>query len=399
MLKEDFPIFNEKIYGKELVFLDSAASAQKPKVVLDAMYHMAIKEYANVHRGAYYLSEVATNDFEQARQSVADFLHARPKDIIFTRGATDAINLVAGTYGRTLKEGDEIVLSIAEHHSNMIPWQLLRDEKGVVLKFVDVTDDGLLDIEAYKKALTHKTKLVAMTHMSNVLGTLFPIKEITRLGHEVGAKVLIDGCQGIVHKVVDVNEIGCDWYAFSGHKIYGPTGIGALYARWEIMNELLPLQGGGDMVKSVHLDKNVYADSPARFEAGTPSIIEAIGLHAAINYVSKIGIGKIEAYEKKLMGLLTEELEQIPNFHPLGKLDYKESLICFNIGTLHPQDVAMLLDQQGIAVRVGHHCAQPIHERFGVSGSIRVSLGLYSDEDDIKTFVKGLKKAQELLSL
>ena len=260
MRKDDFPIFNEKIYGKDLVFLDSAASAQKPKAVLDAMYEMAVKEYANVHRGAYYLSEMATNDFEQARQAVADFIHARPKDIIFTRGATDAINLVAGTYGLTLKAGDEIVLSIAEHHSNLVPWQLLRDEKGVVLKFIDVTDDGLLDMDAYRAALTEKTKLVAMTHMSNVLGTMFPVKEITRLAHEAGAKVLIDGCQGIVHTYVDIVDIGCDWYAFSGHKIYGPTGIGVLYGRWEVMNELLPLQGGGDMVKSVHTDHSEYAD-------------------------------------------------------------------------------------------------------------------------------------------
>ena len=303
MRKDDFPIFNEKIYGKDLVFLDSAASAQKPKAVLDAMYEMAVKEYANVHRGAYYLSEMATNDFEQARQAVADFIHARPKDIIFTRGATDAINLVAGTYGRTLKAGDEIVLSIAEHHSNLVPWQLLRDEKGVVLKFIDVTEDGLLDMEAYRAALTEKTKLVAMTHMSNVLGTMFPVKEITRLAHEAGAKVLIDGCQGIVHTPTDVAAIGCDWYAFSGHKIYGPTGIGVLYGRWEVMNELLPLQGGGDMVKSVHTDHSVYADSPARFEAGTPAIVETVGLRAAIAYVTGVGMADIEASEEKLMAM------------------------------------------------------------------------------------------------
>ncbi len=398
MHKADFPIFNQKIYGKDLVFLDSAASAQKPKAVLDAMYEMAVKEYANVHRGAYYLSEMATNDFEQARQTVADFIHARPKDIIFTRGATDAMNLVAGTYGRTLQAGDEIVLSVAEHHSNLVPWQLLRDEKDVILKFIDVTDDGLLDMDAYRAALTDKTKLVAMTHMSNVLGTIFPIQEITRLGHEAGAKVLIDGCQGVVHAPVDVTAIGCDWYAFSGHKIYGPTGIGVLYGRWEVMNALPPLQGGGDMVKSVHLDKSVYADSPARFEAGTPAIVETVGLRAAIEYVTAVGMPEIEAAEERLMAMMIDGLSQIPGFRPLGKSAHKKSLVSFNLVGLHPQDVAMILDQQAMAVRVGHHCAQPIHERFGVTGSIRASLGLYNDEKDITAFINGLKKAQEMLS-
>lgn len=398
MRKADFPIFNEKIYGKDLVFLDSAASAQKPKAVLDAMYQMAVKEYANVHRGAYYLSEMATNDFEQARQAVADFIHARPKDIIFTRGATDAINLVAGTFGRTLKAGDEIVLSIAEHHSNLVPWQLLRDEKGVVLKFIDVTEDGLLDMDAYRAALTEKTKLVAMTHMSNVLGTMFPVKEITRLAHEVGAKVLIDGCQGIVHTRADMADIGCEWYAFSGHKIYGPTGIGVLYGRWEVMNELLPLQGGGDMVKSVHTDHSVYADSPARFEAGTPAIVETVGLRAAIAYVTSVGMPEIEASEEKLMAMMVDGLSQIPGFQPLGRSAHKKSLVSFNLMGSHPQDVAMILDQQAIAVRVGHHCAQPVHERFGVTGSIRASLGLYNDEKDVVAFINGLKKAQEMLS-
>ncbi len=398
MRKEDFPIFQEKIYGKELVFLDTAASAQKPKAVLDAMYQAATKTYANVHRGAYYLSEMATNAFETARQKVADFIHARAKDIIFTRGATDAINLVAGTYGRTLKEGDEIVLSIAEHHSNFVPWQLLRDEKGVVLKFINVTDDGLLDMDAYQAALTDKTKLVAMTQMSNVLGTLFPVKEITRLAHTAGAKVLIDGCQGIVHMQTDVTDIGCDWYAFSGHKLYGPTGIGVLYGKWEIMNDMLPLQGGGDMVKSVHMDKTVYADSPARFEAGTPPIIEAIGLHAAIDYISHVGLTAIETAEDRLMKQLIDGLSELAGFEPLGSPVCKKSLISFNLSGLHPQDVAMILDRQAIAVRIGHHCAQPLHERFGVSGSIRASLGMYNDEKDIAAFIAGLRKAQEMLS-
>ncbi len=397
MLKKDFPIFQEKVYGKDLVFLDTAASAQKPKAVLDAMHRAATKEYANVHRGAYYLSEVATIHFEDARKRIAEFIHAQPRDIIFTRGATDAINLVAGTYGRTLKKGDEIILSVAEHHSNMVPWQLLQNEKGVILKFIDVTNEGVLDLEAFQKALTKKTKLVAMTQMSNVLGTVFPVKEIVRLAHEVGAKVLIDGCQGIVHIPTNVKDIKCDWLAFSGHKIYGPTGIGVLYAKWDVMNELPPLQGGGDMVKSVHLHQAVYTDSPAKFEAGTPAILEAVGLHAAIDYVSAIGMDSLNQNEEHLMKILIEELEKIPEIIPLGELKCKKSLVSFNVKGLHPQDVAMILDQQAVAVRIGHHCAQPIHERFGVPGSIRVSLGLYNDETDVFAFIEALKKAQRML--
>ncbi len=397
MLKKDFPIFQEKVYGKDLVFLDTAASAQKPKAVLDAMHRAATKEYANVHRGAYYLSEVATIHFEDARKRIAEFIHAQPRDIIFTRGATDAINLVAGTYGRTLKKGDEIILSVAEHHSNMVPWQLLQNEKGVILKFIDVTNEGVLDLEAFQKALTKKTKLVAMTQMSNVLGTVFPVKEIVRLAHEVGAKVLIDGCQGIVHIPTNVKDIKCDWFAFSGHKIYGPTGIGVLYAKWDVMNELPPLQGGGDMVKSVHLHQAVYTDSPAKFEAGTPAILEAVGLHVAVDYVSAIGMDSLNQNEEHLMKILIEELEKIPEIIPLGELNCKKSLVSFNVKGLHPQDVAMILDQQAVAVRIGHHCAQPIHERFGVPGSIRVSLGLYNDETDVFAFIEALKKAQRML--
>ena len=288
-------------------------------------------------------------------------------------------------------------MSVAEHHSNMVPWQLLQNEKGVILKFIDVTNEGVLDLEAFQKALTKKTKLVAMTQMSNVLGTVFPVKEIVRLAHEVGAKVLIDGCQGIVHIPTNVKDIKCDWLAFSGHKIYGPTGIGVLYAKWDVMNELPPLQGGGDMVKSVHLHQAVYTDSPAKFEAGTPAILEAVGLHAAIDYVSAIGMDSLNQNEEHLMKILIEELEKIPEIIPLGELKCKKSLVSFNVKGLHPQDVAMILDQQAVAVRIGHHCAQPIHERFGVPGSIRVSLGLYNDETDVFAFIEALKKAQRML--
>ncbi len=396
MYKKDFPIFKVPVYGRSLVFLDTAASSQKPEKVLNAMYEMASKKYANIHRGVYFLSEQATSEFEKAREIVADFVHASTKDIIFTRGATDSINLVAGTYGRTLCEGDEIVLSVAEHHSNLVPWQLLQKEKGIVLKFVDVTDDGLFDLDAYQKSLTDKTKLVAMTHVSNVLGTIFPVDEVCRLGHAMGAKVLIDGCQGIAHEEVDVKKIDCDFYAFSGHKIYGPTGIGVLYARHDIMQELPPLQGGGDMVKTVTLKKSVYADTPARFEAGTPAIVEAIGLGIALQYVTFVGIDRIKEHEKYLMQLLMPELLDMKGVDLLGTKD-KVGLVSFNMQGAHSQDVALLLDQQAIAVRTGHHCAMPIHKRFGVTGSIRVSLGLYNDEQDIQSFIQGLYKARELL--
>lgn len=397
MYKKDFPIFKHTVYDKPLVYLDSAASAQKPAAVIDAMVQMATTRYANVHRGAYWLSEQATADFEKARQTVATFIGAREKDVIFTRGATDSLNLIAGTFGQTLKKGDEIVLSVAEHHSNLVPWQLLQNKRGVVLKFIDVNDDGLPDMDAYRHALTNRTKLVTMTQMSNVLGTLFPVTEMTTLAHAVGAKVLIDGCQAIVHTPINVQDIGCDFYAFSGHKLYGPTGIGVLYGRYEIMQTLLPLQGGGDMVKSVQLDSSVYADSPARFEAGTPAIIEAIGLAAAIDYLSHTDRLKIKQTEDALLAQLIQGLQHITGFAPVGDPATKHGLISFNITGCHPQDIAMILDKQAICLRVGHHCAAPIHARFGVTSSIRASLGLYNDTHDIDTFIAGLNKAVEML--
>ncbi len=398
MNKKDFPIFNEKIYGNPLIFLDSAASAQKPETVLAAMEKMARTYYANVHRGAYYLSEMSTIAYEDARKTVAHFIGAREKDVIFVRGATEGMNLVAQTYGRTLLPGDEILLSEAEHHSNLVPWQLLAAEKGVLLRFARVTDDGLLDMDDFKSKLSSKTKLVGMTHMSNVLGTLFPIKEVTRLAHESGALVLIDGCQGIVHEKVDMRDIGCDFYASSGHKLYGPTGIGFLYAKAELMNTLSPWQGGGDMVKTVTFEKSTFAETPARFEAGTPAIVEAVGLAAALRYLEGLTLNAIETHEETVMNALKDGLWSVQGVKPLGNMALKKSLISFNIEGFHPQDIAMLLDKQGIAVRVGHHCAEPVTEKYGVSSSIRASIGLYNDLEDVAAFIKALEKAKAILA-
>lgn len=398
MNKKDFPIFNEKIYGNPLIFLDSAASAQKPETVLATMEKMARTYYANVHRGAYYLSEMSTIAYEDARKTVARFIGAREKDVIFVRGATEGMNLVAQTYGRTLLPGDEILLSEAEHHSNLVPWQLLAAEKGVLLRFARVTDDGLLDMDDFKSKLSSKTKLVGMTHMSNVLGTLFPIKEVTQLAHEAGALVLIDGCQGIVHEKVDMRDIGCDFYASSGHKLYGPTGIGFLYAKAELMNTLSPWQGGGDMVKTVTFEKSTFAETPARFEAGTPAIVEAVGLAAALRYLEGLTLNAIETHEETVMNALKDGLWSVQGVKPLGNMALKKSLISFNIEGFHPQDIAMLLDKQGIAVRVGHHCAEPVTEKYGVSSSIRASIGLYNDLEDVAAFIKALEKAKAILA-
>lgn len=398
MNKKDFPIFNEKIYGNPLIFLDSAASAQKPETVLATMEKMARTYYANVHRGAYYLSEMSTIAYEDARKTVAHFIGAREKDVIFVRGATEGMNLVAQTYGRTLLPGDEILLSEAEHHSNLVPWQLLAAEKGVLLRFARVTDDGLLDMDDFKSKLSSKTKLVGMTHMSNVLGTLFPIKEVTQLAHEAGALVLIDGCQGIVHEKVDMRDIGCDFYASSGHKLYGPTGIGFLYAKAELMNTLSPWQGGGDMVKTVTFEKSTFAETPARFEAGTPAIVEAVGLAAALRYLEGLTLNAIETHEETVMNALKDGLWSVQGVKPLGNMALKKSLISFNIEGFHPQDIAMLLDKQGIAVRVGHHCAEPVTEKYGVSSSIRASIGLYNDLEDVAAFIKALEKAKAILA-
>ena len=399
-IRADFPALALTVHGKPLTFLDSAASAQKPKQVLDAMRFCYENEYANVHRGMYDLSEKATLNFENARKKVQLFLNAASdKEIVFTRGATDALNLVAYTWGaQNLRAGDEVLITQAEHHSNIVPWQILQKRIPFTLKVAPVSDDGALDLDAFKSLLKEKTKLVSVAHISNVLGTVFPIKEIAKLAHAAGAKVLIDGCQGATHVPVDMQDIDCDFYAFSGHKLYGPTGIGVLYGKRAVLEAMEPFEGGGDMIKSVAFSGSVWADVPARFEAGTPPIMQAIGLGFAIDYVQNIGMANIAEHEKRLCGLLQDGVLSVGGTTPIGTAPDKTGLVSFVTDFAHPQDIAMILDQQGVAVRTGHHCAQPLHERFGQSVSIRASLGVYNTKEDIENFVAALHKVKRFFT-
>lgn len=399
-IRADFPALALTVHGKPLTFLDSAASAQKPKQVLDAMRFCYENEYANVHRGMYDLSEKATLNFENARKKVQLFLNAASdKEIVFTRGATDALNLVAYTWGaQNLRAGDEVLITQAEHHSNIVPWQILQKRIPFTLKVAPVSDDGALDMDAFKSLLNEKTKLVSVAHISNVLGTVFPIKEIAKLAHAAGAKVLIDGCQGATHVPVDMQDIDCDFYAFSGHKLYGPTGIGVLYGKRAVLEAMEPFEGGGDMIKSVAFSGSVWADVPARFEAGTPPIMQAIGLGFAIDYVRAIGMANIAEHEKRLCGLLQDGVLSVGGTMPIGTAPDKTGLVSFVTNFAHPQDIAMILDQQGVAVRTGHHCAQPLHERFGQSVSVRASLGVYNTKEDIENFVAALHKVKRFFT-
>ena len=399
-IRADFPALALTVHGKPLTFLDSAASAQKPKQVLDAMRFCYENEYANVHRGMYDLSEKATLNFENARKKVQRFLNAASdKEIVFTRGATDALNLVAYTWGaQNLRAGDEVLITQAEHHSNIVPWQILQKRIPFTLKVAPVSDDGALDMDAFKSLLNEKTKLVSVAHISNVLGTVFPIKEIAKLAHAAGAKVLIDGCQGATHVPVDVQDIDCDFYAFSGHKLYGPTGIGVLYGKRAVLDTMDPFEGGGDMIKSVAFSGSVWADVPARFEAGTPPIMQAIGLGFAVDYVQNIGMANIAEHEKGLCGLLQDGVASVGGTTQIGTAPDKTGLVSFVTDFAHPQDIAMILDQQGVAVRTGHHCAQPLHERFGQSVSVRASLGVYNTKEDIENFVAALHKVKRFFT-
>ncbi|MBS6473336.1 MAG: cysteine desulfurase [Acetobacter sp.] len=399
-IRADFPALALTVHGKPLTFLDSAASAQKPKQVLDAMRFCYENEYANVHRGMYDLSEKATLNFENARKKVQLFLNAASdKEIVFTRGATDALNLVAYTWGaQNLRAGDEVLITQAEHHSNIVPWQILQKRIPFTLKVAPVSDDGALDMDAFKSLLNEKTKLVSVAHISNVLGTVFPIKEIAKLAHAAGAKVLIDGCQGATHVPVDMQDIDCDFYAFSGHKLYGPTGIGVLYGKRAVLETMEPFEGGGDMIKSVAFSGSVWADVPARFEAGTPPIMQAIGLGFAIDYVQNIGMANIAEHEKRLCGLLQDGVLSVGGTTQIGTAPDKTGLVSFVTDFAHPQDIAMILDQQGVAVRTGHHCAQPLHERFGQSVSVRASLGVYNTKEDIENFVAALHKVKRFFT-
>ncbi len=398
-VRADFPILSRQVHGRDLAYLDSAASAQKPKQVIDAITRAYGEEYANVHRGAYYLSELATTNYEAAREKVRAFINARElSEVVFTKGATEAINLVAATYGRaTLKAGDEVVLTQLEHHSNIVPWQLLRDATGCVLKVVPVAEDGSVSVEAFAEVIGPKTKLVAVAHVSNVLGTVLPVYEIVQLAHEVGAKVLIDGCQGIVHQHVDVRALECDFYVFSGHKLYGPTGIGVLWARAELLSAMPPYQGGGDMIESVSFEKTTWAEAPAKFEAGTPPIVQAIGLGAAIDYLNGLDREAVEAHEAELLRYAMTHLAQVPGLKLIGTAPGKASVQSFVMEGAHPHDLATVLDRFGVAVRAGHHCAQPLMEALNVPATTRASFAIYNTTDDVDALIAALRRAQEML--
>jgi cysteine desulfurase/selenocysteine lyase len=399
-IRADFPILSERPYGKPLVYLDNAASAQKPRAVIERMDHVYEHEYANVHRGLHYLANAATDAYEAAREKMRAFLNASSTDeIIFTRGATEALNLVAASFGRAhIGEGDEIVLSAMEHHSNIVPWHFLRERKGAVIKWVDVEDDGSFSLETFAAALTEKTKIVAITHMSNVLGTVTPIREIVRLAHERGIPVLVDGSQGAVHCDVDVRDLDVDFYVVTGHKLYGPTGIGALYGKREWLERLPPYAGGGEMIETVTFDTVTYGVPPHRFEAGTPPIVEAIGLGAALDYMEKIGRAAIHAHEADLGAYAAQRLAEVPGIKMFGTAPGKGALFSFNIAGAHAHDIATVIDRSGVAVRAGTHCAQPLLSRFGVTSTCRASFALYNTRQEADALVAALERAAHLFS-
>lgn len=397
-IRADFPILAEKIHGKPLVFLDSGASAQKPRAVIDAMTRMYEHTYANVHRGIYHLSQAATDEFEKAREAVARFIGApESREIIFTRNATEAINLVAYSWGQNfLKPGDEVLISHLEHHANIVPWQLLRDRHGIVLKVAPIDDSGALVWDEFLRLLGPKTKLVAMAHVSNTLGTVLPVADIVGAAHETGAKVLIDGSQAVQHMPVDVKALDADFYVFTGHKLYGPTGIGVLYGKAALLEMMPPWQGGGDMILSVSFEKTEFNEIPHKFEAGTPAFVEAAGLRAAIEYVEGIGIGAIAAHEHDLLAYATGKLKGINSLRIIGEAEGKAGVISFVLEGIHPHDIGTILDREGIAVRVGQHCAHPVMDRFGVHATVRVSFGLYNTRAEVDALCAGLQRVREI---
>jgi cysteine desulfurase/selenocysteine lyase len=398
--RKDFAILSREVYGRPLVYLDSAASAQKPDVVLDAMADFARTDYANVHRGVHYLSAQATERYEAARETVRRFLNAAHSDeIVFTKGGTEAINLVSYSFlSPRIQPGDEIVLSVMEHHSNIVPWHFLRERQGAVLRWVDVRDDGSLDAEAVDAATGAKTKLVAIAHMSNVLGTVTPLKQIVARAHAKGVPVLADGCQGAVHEIVDVRGLDVDFYALTGHKLYGPTGIGALYAKRAHLKAMRPFNGGGEMIREVTRDAVSYADPPARFEAGTPPIIESVGLATALDYLSGLDREAVRAHEHDLLAYAREAVREFNWLRVIGDAPGKGAILSFETDGMHAHDVATILDREGVAVRAGHHCAQPLMERFGVASTSRASFALYNTRSDVDALIAALSKARKVLA-
>jgi len=400
-VREDFPALRQHVNGKPLIYLDNAATTQKPRSVVEAIRRFYEQDCSNVHRGVHTLSQRATEAYERAREIVRRFLNARSEEeIIFVRGTTEAINLVAHSFGRwRVRAGDEILISAMEHHSNIVPWQILCEMMGARLRVAPITEDGELLVEDVERLLTERTRLVAMTHLSNALGTITPAREIIRLAHERGVPVLLDGAQAVAHLKVDVQELECDFYAFSGHKLYGPTGIGVLYGKAEWLDAMPPYQGGGDMISSVTFEKTTYNRLPYKFEAGTPHIAGAIGLGAAIEYVTTLGVEAIAAHERDLLTYATEAVSSIPGLRVIGTARQKASILSFTLDGVHPHDIGTILDHEGIAIRAGHHCAQPVMERFGVPATARVSFALYNTREEVDALVAALQKVREVFGL
>jgi cysteine desulfurase/selenocysteine lyase len=397
-LRKDFPVLHQKVYDKPLIYFDNAATSLKPRSVIDAIDRYYSTESSNVHRGIYYLSERATAEFEGARAKIQKFLNASSSDeIVFVRGTTEAINLVASSYARPMvHEGDEIIISTIEHHSNIVPWQIVCNETGAKLRVIPVNDNGELVLEEYKKLLNEKTKFVSIGHISNAIGTINPVKEMIQIAHQHGVAVFIDGAQAVPHLAINVQELDCDFYAFSGHKLYGPTGIGVLYGKTTLLDQMPPYHGGGEMISSVTFEKTTYKKPPHKFEAGTPSIAGAIGLSAAIDYITQIGLDEIAAYESELLEYATEKVSRVSGLKIIGNAKSKAAILSFVIDGIHPHDIGTILDREGIAIRAGHHCAMPAMQRFNVPATARASFAVFNTKEEVDVLVKSLEKVREI---
>lgn len=397
-VREDFPILSRQIYGKPLVYFDNGATTQKPLCVLDAMRNEYLNVNANVHRGVHYLSQQATDLHEAARETVRKFINApKVEEVIFTRGTTESLNLVVSSFGdRFLSEGDEVIVSVMEHHSNIVPWQLHAAKKGIAIKVIPMTDEGDVIMEEYEKLFNEKTRIVSITQVSNVLGTINPVKEMIRIAHEHEVPVMVDGAQSTPHMKVDVQDLDCDFFAFSGHKIYGPTGIGVLYGKEKWLDEMPPYQGGGEMIESVSFEKTTFEKLPFKFEAGTPDYVATHGLATALNYVTELGLDNIFAHEQELTRYAMEQMKEIPGMRLFGTSQHKDAVISFLVGDIHHLDMGTLLDRLGIAVRTGHHCAEPLMHRLGISGTVRASFALYNTKEEVDALVAGIKRVSQM---
>ena len=397
-MRAQFPILSREVHGKPLVYLDSAASAQKPLSVLKAMDDVYQGHYANVHRGLHMLSEESTDAYEATRGKVASLINApSPEEVVFTSGATMSLNIIARSWGGTfLNAGDEILISVADHHANIVPWQMIAQEKGAVIKAVPVAEDGAVSLDEIKSMITAKTKIVSLPHVSNVLGTVFPVEEIAKAAHAVGAIFVVDGCQGVVHMPVDVQAIGCDFYVFSGHKLYGPSGMGVLWSKMEVLREMPPFLGGGDMIDRVSIESSTYAEPPQRFEAGTPPIVEVIGLGAAIDFVQSIGMDKIRDHEMELISYAHQQLSSVEGLTLVGTAAGKSGVVSFTMDCAHPHDISTIVDRKGVAIRAGHHCAQPLMDFMGLSSTARASFGVYSQKEDVDALVDALGTVRKI---